>query len=80
MTWVVLHGGVNGSSLRRSESNRPFSRRNSSGSSSGGLNNQDWWVTGTSGKTRSVITHTHVLSRRRLHWEHEEREVMACEV
>ena len=49
MIWVVLHSGGSASGLRRSESKRPFSRRGWSGSSSGGLNNQDWWVTGTSG-------------------------------
>jgi hypothetical protein len=41
MNWVVLHGGTLGSSLRRSESKRPLSRRSCSGSSSGGLNSQD---------------------------------------
>ena len=53
MIWVVLHSGGSASGLRRSESKRPFSRRGWSGSSSGGLNNQDWWVTGTSGMVSS---------------------------
>ncbi len=53
MIWVVLQSGARASALRRSESKRPFSRRGWSGSSSGGLNNQDWWVTGTSGMISS---------------------------
>ncbi len=53
MIWVVLQSGGSTSGLRRKESKRPFSRRGWSGSSSGGLNNQDWWVTGTSGTISS---------------------------